>query len=300
MNYRIDLCLTVLISNPMAKVKFIIFLLLFAVEISDGKNTAFCEKTIPEPEAISLGGNWSYISDNTGERDNNIESIFHFIYTRYERIFGIEVMNFRSCTIYNDKNAPNPKTIPNYDNNTIRIRLALSDTRYWTQLAYQLSHEIMHCVYYSTCWNQSYSKWNEEIICEAMSLYMLNQLAQNWDSCSLSGISKVYQTSVLSSLNSAYGKATLPLKSTQPPITMQEFQELSLHANTDRNDHKAERNYLYDCFLNAKIEELRELINMYKYYSNKKYVDYPQWIKKSAYPEFVRKLSAIQPNIILK
>ena len=61
------------------------------------------------------------------------------------------------------------------------IMLSVENYSYWCQVIYQLSHELTHCFIY--CHNKSEnkkSKWIEETICEAISLYFLKYFGSNW------------------------------------------------------------------------------------------------------------------------
>ncbi|HPQ95179.1 MAG: hypothetical protein KDI44_14165 [Thiothrix sp.] len=55
--------------------------------------------------------------------------------------------------------------------------------RYWAQLAYQFSHEVCHLLsnYDLAPNNSSRQQWFEESLCEAFSLYTLEQMARDWE-----------------------------------------------------------------------------------------------------------------------
>ena len=55
--------------------------------------------------------------------------------------------------------------------------------RYWSQLAYQFSHETCHLLsnYDLSPNNLSHQQWFEESLCEAFSLFTLSKLADQWE-----------------------------------------------------------------------------------------------------------------------
>lgn len=67
------------------------------------------------------------------------------------------------------------------------IFIASKSYVYWSQVIYQLSHELTHCFIYAN--NKSKEQkalWIEESICEIMAYYFLKYFADNWETCSLS------------------------------------------------------------------------------------------------------------------
>jgi uncharacterized membrane protein YjjP (DUF1212 family) len=73
---------------------------------------------------------------------------------------------------------------------------------YWCQFIYQFSHELTHFVIRSYKKDKDkYVKWFEETVCEAMSLFVLRFLSENWQSCSLSEINSGYNKLILQYLD---------------------------------------------------------------------------------------------------
>ena len=274
-------------------------------------NTAVDGALVPSPlnhkkgTEVKLNGTWSYIATGDREQDESLETLFIFLHREFEEIFGSDAVNGIKCTIYNDKNSASP-FIHYVSDRELRIRLRMSSTVYWCQLVFQLAHEMTHYIYCQTYeYTKLYgSKWNEEIVCEAMTLYMLKQLADKWEDCVLSQYDRYRRTPFSSSIytyaaNERNKEAASALKSSQEAVTIQEFTALNRTASGDREDHRAETNYLYDLLVTLEKEQIAPIIlEMYHYLREDCYIDYESWISKAKYPEVIRKLSKIQPNIV--
>lgn len=255
---------------------------------------------------FQLNDNW-YYSTISGEKDEDIEGIFSALYSQYTAIFGEEAMSYKPVIIYNDPDAPNPKTSP-HDQYTV-ITLHMSKTSLWSQMIFQLSHEMTHYVFDSLRPNESvekgnandmFSQWNEEILCEAMSLYMLKYMSENWTKCPLSESNRTYGSSVGEYLEDTYNKYKgNTLLSSSSSLSGKEFKALSDVANKDRARHGAETNYCYDLYVKYGDKVISEVLNMYRYY-NTEYSDinFGTWEKETRYTDFVKELSRIQPEIV--
>jgi len=134
-------------------------------------------------------------------------------------------------------------------------------------------------------------------------LYILRQLADNWDKFVLSKYDRYRDTPyssaiyayIANELERGVGKV---LKSSQDAVTIQQFAELNRNAGRNRENHRAEVNYLYDLLLTLEKEQIKAIIlEMYQYLTDDTYVDYEHWIRNATHPEIVRKLSNIQPRI---
>lgn len=264
-------------------------------------------KEFVNSEAIySLGNNW-YYSTESGERDEYIESIFTDLFEKFTKIFGRAVMTYKPCIIYNDTKASNPVTY--YLGEVNVITLHTSKTSLWCKVIYQLSHEMTHYAYGSLkpdanlyTFNETFTKWNEEIICEAMSLYMLNYMYETWDSTQLSGYNKDYGSSVKDYLDDVYNECLgYGLKSENSKIyTQEEFKNLSdLSDEADeRAEHSAECGYLYDLMLEYGDGCFSELLNMYDFYNPScDCIEYDEWERYAYDCDFIEKMSRIQPRI---
>lgn len=258
-------------------------------------------------EAIfPLGNNWNYSTDS-GEKDKYIEGIYAALFEEFVNLFGEDVMTYQPVIIYNNPNKSNPVTSP-LGNVTV-ITLSLDETLHWSQLIFQLSHEMMHYVYFSrspdadlsNC-KEQFSTWNEEIICEAMSLYMLDYMADNWDKCALSKQDASYDASIREYLNDEYNDwHRLPLKNQENRIySLEEFQLLSDQADVTayRDNHTTERNYLHDLLVFVDAAQIKELLRLYDFYdATYDTIDYISWQQESDNSAFVEKVSAIQPKL---
>ena len=254
---------------------------------------------------FQLNDNWYYSTDS-GEKDKYIEGIFSTLYPQYSAIFGEDAMSYKPVIIYASSNASNPKT-STYDGYTM-ITLSLKKTSLWSKMIFQLSHEMTHYAFYSLTpnatiengdWDDMFSQWNEEIICEAMSLYMLKFMSENWAECPLSKSNRAYGSSVGEYLKDVYNEYKgFALLSDSSPLSGKNFKALSDVANTDRARHGAETNYCYDLYVKYGNNVISEVLNMYRYY-NPKYddIDFGAWAEETQYTDFVKELSRIQPEI---
>jgi len=76
-----------------------------------------------------------------------------------------------------------------------RICLTTKSYTYWSQVIYQLSHELTHCFIY--CHNKNADiKWLEETICEAMSLYFLKLFYNYWSDTFIGKYNPTYKDSL--------------------------------------------------------------------------------------------------------
>ena len=254
-----------------------------------------------------LGNNWYYSTSN-GERDEYIEEVFAALFSEFIRIFGEEAMSHKPVTIYNVPGAASPMAIPL--GKTMRIRLVQNSTGFWAQLVYQLSHEMTHYMFFSyfphadqgnygEVDDKEKSSWNEEIICEAMSLYMLKYMSDNWEKCALSKINPAFNSALKEYLDNEYKRTkNLPLKSEGDAVPFGDFHARFNRTTNDLDNHITERNYLYDLFVSTNAETIGEIGNMYKHYNKEyRYIDYASWIKAANNPDFIKKISAIQPRL---
>jgi len=266
---------------------------------------------LPQTATIfPLRDGW-YYTTASGTRDPYIEGIFAPLYSKFVELFGRPVMTHTTVIIFCDVNAPCPMLMPYVDR--YYLRLAQQSTEYWSQMIYQLSHEMMHFAFFASFpeYNQNdlamlldtqRSAWNEEIIAEAISLYMLRYMSENWQRSPLAQANPGYASAIRSYLESVYNEASQyprPLKSAGEYVRREDFHSTfnrTCYAN--RADHMTERNHLYNLFLSARTEDIGEIINAYRYFNRDyKYIDYAAWISNARNPEFIRGVSAIQPRL---
>jgi len=253
-----------------------------------------------------LIGNW-YYSTSSGEKDEYIEGIFNSIYPEYVSVFSEQAMQYKPVIIFNNPDEPNPVTSPLGD--VTIITLSQDKTSYWSQLIFQLSHEMTHYAYFSLTpdvdifkgdWDDMNSVWNEEIICEAMSLYMLDFLstAENWDKCSLSDINPGFYTANKEYLEDEYNDTAGSFPFNEFYCTPDEFQMISDFADENRGQHSLQRNLAYDLFVEYGNSVIGEVLDMYSYYNaDYDYIYYDEWAKNAKNNEFITKLSDIQLDI---
>lgn len=269
----------------------------------DLKKIPGIEKRCNADAIFQLNDNWYYSTDS-GEKDKYIEGIFSTLYPQYADIFGEEAMSYRPVIIYNSPDAPNPNTSA-YEEYTI-IKLSLDKTSYWSKMIFQLSHEMTHFAFGSSKPDSTiekkrmFSQWNEEIICEAMSLYMLDYMSENWAQCPLSKTNRTYGSSIGEYLEDAYNEYKgISLLSGSSSLSGKEFKALSDAANKDRDRHGAETNYCYDLYVKYGDKAIGEVLNMYRYYNSEfSYIDFVAWANQTKHVNFVKELSRIQPEIV--
>ena len=274
----------------------------------DEQGTNPSDKPESSTELRRLEHNW-YCSTSTGERDEYIEGIFHCLFSEFVKIFGEDVMSHKPVTIFNDPDAHTPRTIPLGEE--IRIRLRLPKTSYWAKMIFQLSHEMTHYAFFSYFphanqenfkknFENETSSWNEEIICEAMSLYMLKLAAENWEKCSLVQINPKYNAAIENYLKDEYNRSKkFPLKSEGSYIPATDFHKnFNQKSCVDRDNHNSETNYLYDLFTSVNAKTIGEVLDMYKYFNkDHRCIDYAAWIKNANNPVFIENVSVIQPKL---
>ncbi len=273
--------------------------------VEDLKKIPGIEKRCNVEGLFQLRDNW-YYSTASGQKDAYIEGIFASLYPQYAEIFGDQAMSYRPVILYNVPEAPSPITSP-YEGYTL-IKLSLDKTSYWSQMIYQLSHEMTHYAFFSLTpnatiekgdWNDLFSEWNEEILCETMSLYMLHFMAEHWADCPLAKVNPTYGPSIEQYRKNAYEKyKDKELLNGSSSLSRKDFQALSAAADEDRSQHGAERNYCYDLFVKYGNQVIGEVLQMYRYY-NPTYsdIDFAAWADKSQHKDFVKELSRIQPEI---
>jgi len=106
------------------------------------------------------------------------EDLFWFVMNKFSSVFGSDVMSAQAVTLYNDPGARCPMNV--LDPASIRLAMP-SGMNFWSQFVYQLSHELTH--YAIRQRNQAGGigvRWFEETICEAMALWGLRVVCDDW------------------------------------------------------------------------------------------------------------------------
>ena len=280
--------------------------------INNESDSAFISQrynTVNEGNAsgiFSLGKHNWYYATSSGERDIYIEGVFSAMFQEFARIFGYDTMTHKLIMVYNSTEAAYPMTAPY--NELILIRLSQEKTSYWAQMIFQLSHEMTHYAYFSffpeanqdNFESLGKTRWNEEIVCEAMALYMLKYMSENWCSCVLSSINTSFDASIRRYLENEYSKAdtsAYPLKSVGDTITINEFHRRFNETASERYEHATERNYLFNLFVSVDSSTIGEILSMYRYFNSEfNCIDYDLWIANATNTDFIEKVSAIQPR----
>ncbi len=225
------------------------------------------------------------VEENNGA--NNIKHILDLLLIEYERIFEDEIMNNEECIVYNDPQANCPMLVTN--STPIRIRLAQSSTSYWAQTIYQLSHELCHYAIRQIKNNKGFTlSWFEEIVCEAMSLYMLKWSAENWDKHS--GLWGEFKSNIKNYLNDELNKTgTTGFQSCASIEMLGKYD-----AERDRESHINERNKVY--YEIIKNPKLCRCFCDYERYVEKNNItiDFNAWERDDNNP-MVRCLHKLQP-----
>jgi len=218
-----------------------------------------------------------------------LRAILDFQLQEFIRIFGTNIMFGEPCTVYNDSQATVPMLLLN--RNPISIRLAQPSLAYWAQTVFQLSHELCHYALRQTKRNKSYTlSWFEEIVCEAMSLYMLHWSSENWSECKL-----YHENSSFSLSLNNYLSDKLKMNGTdsfQRCTTIEALKEYESNFTTERQTHRNERNLIYAEILRNPLD--CKYLCEYQRHVNEDGVtiDFNNWNNES---QLIKALYSIQP-----
>lgn len=176
------------------------------------------------------------------------------------------------------------------------INLHVKSMFYWSQVIFQLSHEMTHC--FIECHNPKVMtvSWIEETICEAMSLYFLNFYSKNWKKCELEIFNANYNKYIEDYLDdNLEDEGTDRLENCS---SLKELKDIEKTSTTQREDRNNEMKKL---FTYIKKENIEGLINYRDYIiedsillDTKKY--------RSKYPDnkAVEYICSLQDNILLR
>lgn len=231
---------------------------------------------------------WTVAIDQT----NTLGPMFFFVLSQFEKLFGQEIMRAEKCFVYNDPAAGFPITI--FNSTPIKIRTSVETLAYKNQLVYHLSHELMHYAFRQKRANKDdYLSWFEEIVCEAMSLYILKCSGAYWKSCKLSRKDPFYGRYMISYLKEELGKqATGQFAKCTSIDKLAEYEE---EVERNRAAHVNERNALYSEFL-KNPSQIKCLLNYAEYRTgpNRILIDFDQWYADTGV-ELIRFMSMMQP-----
>ncbi|MBO5788369.1 MAG: hypothetical protein J6R42_00325 [Clostridia bacterium] len=226
-----------------------------------------------------------------------IKAILDFLLPEFERLFGKETMHGETCFIFNDPDAPCPSFL---HKNPLFIRLHQSKLTYWCQTIYQLSHELTHYALRQSKQDKRYSlRWFEEIVCEGMSLYILEYAAHHWELCSLSKTSPGFALSIARYVKneSSRGEATNGLSECTTISKLQAY-EHNRDAENKRETHKKETNAMYRAICLA--PEAVECFTCYQKYligDHRLLFDFDKWMADYPNNPLLKALQKMQPKI---
>ena len=218
----------------------------------------------------------------------SLKHILEHMLIKFEIIFGRHIMESEDCDVYIESNSECPMLITSTPR--LLIRLSVESATYWSQVIYQLSHELCHYTLRQTsCGNESL-KWVEETLCEAMSMYILEYFYETWDDFVLSRDYPNYREHIKNYLmgiyEEEYGIGLADCKNKNQLI------QLNIVSERDRQERVRERNIVYNIF-KSKPEKIR-LIDQYQSYRDDIIIDFNKWKDKSN-EIFIEELSQIQP-----
>lgn len=223
-----------------------------------------------------------------------LESILEPMFNEFMRVFHWK-RPLERCIIYLDPEASCPMLVENLP--FLAIRLNMEHTNYWSQLIYQLSHELCHYFIRLAKPNKDITiKWLEETICEAMSLYMLSFFANNWQACTLLYEKNPgYNLAIDNYFNRAFSKPYVDKFS--ECFTIKALIEIEKNCEEKREERILERNRLYthicqhplDCYC---------FLDYPKYISTRHHllIDFRAWQKDDPSNKLIRHLNFLPPG----
>ena len=237
-----------------------------------------------------MAGKWTV---QKSEHCENTAFILAYLLEEFSRIFGHDVMTNEDCIVYNDAHSKCPMLITNI--RPIHIRLSQESLLAFSQTIYQLSHEMCHYAIRQRKTNKDFTlSWFEEIVCEAVSLYILKYSSEQWGKCLLSQTQPYWAQA-----HKTYLENQLNRESTNEFQGCDTVEKLMAHEKQElpeskRETHRAERNAIYSAIL-VNPSELKCVLNYTKYIgSNGITIDFDKWIQEDSC-DFLRELKKIQP-----
>ena len=146
---------------------------------------------------IELIGDWG--NDSSKEAQH----IANAVYTIFSEFVGEKLSS--KIIVYNDATANYPLAHYEKENGCYMVRLSCKTGQYWSQIAYQLSHEICHLYCNHSSSRDHKHKWLEESFCEAASIAVMIKLAANWNKYKISEINPAYGNSIEEYINNVIG-----------------------------------------------------------------------------------------------
>lgn len=223
----------------------------------------------------------------------NFEEIVKTVYSEFESLFSFSPLDDNPLLISLDPNSKNPNT--NLLGDGFRILLKYRDTDeigvFTPRAVYELSHEMTHYFIGSKYGIETNSQWNEEIIAEAMAIYMLNRLdgKKMYDSgYSMSKYLDLYLDEYpRNDINLAILK--------YPKMSNDEFADFS---KTVKDNWSPEVRYTYEVLLKYPDSDIMHIMDIYDYFNAENTsVDYDKWKQDYQQSNFILNLSLIQPEL---
>ena len=237
-----------------------------------------------------MNGKWTV---QKAESFENTSFLLAFLLEEFSRIFGKNIMFNEDCIIFNDPKADCPMLIIN--DAPVHIRLTQDSPFYFPQTIYQLSHEMCHYAIRQGKEDKDFTlSWFEEIICEAVSLYALEYASREWQKCILAQSQpywgQLYSQYLTNELSKSYSN-DFEKCDTIEKLRCYEAQRIS---ESQRETHRAERNYVYRVITQNPLE-LKCILNYTQYIENNGVtINFDKWIQDNPW-EFLNKLKKIQP-----
>ena len=277
-----------------------------------------------EKDARKIQDNLYYIitnGDYTYFDEYDFESSVKAIYAEFVSLFAHDYLT--ECAypllikIAPDFGSPFGSPETNVRGDGFRIGLHWAD---WSQYdadtlipcyLYEMGHEFMHYFFLAKQTNESgkllpihsyrFQRWNEEIICGGMQLYMLRRLDKSF---SFKG-EKLTDYLENRLLEKHYPKQYGSMKS--GPMTLAEFETLSGSDEKVKSEWHPEVRFMYEMLLLYKDADIRNLLDLNDYLVVKNpyvwglgYIDYEKWSNEyTGSANFISDLRRIQPKLYI-
>lgn len=228
------------------------------------------------------------------QEDKYIHKIAIFIENIFLEINKSILIKGRDLIIFNKMEAKCPSFHYYFDIPTIFLHCPLG-TSYWNKVIFQLSHEIMHYIFYLHKNDpKKIGKRFEEIVCEAVSLYVLSKSISNWTDCKLSIINKDYYCSIKEYLDIEMQKRLNGSYDLISKTNLDDWKKLEKECENNRDTHSKEVIYLYEILANHP-QILVNLISYTKYLTDDGSVNFELWAENES---LIKNITKIQPKIM--
>lgn len=226
----------------------------------------------------------------------NLKESIKEVIKQFEIIFGLDIMIKKDCYININKLANCPQIVTTQTESN--ISLVINSTIEIDKFIYQLSHELCHYVLYIASNGKKPLDWFEEILCEAMSIYILHSLSKNWSNTSIENYSLIkflLNHYLIRELNNI---SNYKLESCNSLTKLKSFNKNYFNIRANKNKRIVESNKVYMLF-----KEYPENINLicdYQQYNiDSTFIDFHSWLNHTNKNIFLTKLKKIQPYLDL-